>query len=118
MASWLERHLPADTRVLCSPALRCRQTAGALERSCETVEAIGPGATPQHLLDASGWPAARTPVLLVGHQPALGAAIARLLLIASGECKVRKGAVWWLRSGQQGGAVQATLVAVQSPELL
>ncbi|HSG92153.1 MAG TPA: histidine phosphatase family protein, partial [Methylotenera sp.] len=29
MAKWLVKHLPADTVVLCSPALRCQQTAAA-----------------------------------------------------------------------------------------
>src|SRR5690606_29085158 len=32
MAAWLDRLLPAETRILASPALRCQQTAMALGR--------------------------------------------------------------------------------------
>lgn len=32
MATWLDRQLPEGTRVLCSPARRCQQTATALGR--------------------------------------------------------------------------------------
>lgn len=117
VARWLARNLPRDTRILCSPARRCQQTVEPLGRAWHTEEALAPGNGPQRLLEAAGWPSAAHPVLVVGHQPTLGAAIAHLLLIASGECRVRKGAVWWLRSEQQGGVLQASLVAVQGPEL-
>jgi phosphohistidine phosphatase len=57
-------------------------------------------------------------VLITGHQPVLGQAIAYLLGIPSGECSVRKGAVWWLRSRVRDGATQTIVVSVQTPELL
>jgi phosphohistidine phosphatase len=118
VAHWLAQHLPRDTRILCSPARRCQQTVEPIGRTWETVEDLAPGNGPERLLQVAGWPSAPQPVLLVGHQPVLGATVARLLLIASGECRVRKGAVWWLRSEQDGGVLQATVVAVQAPELL
>jgi phosphohistidine phosphatase len=118
VARWLAQNLPRDTRILCSPARRCQQTVEPLEREWDTVEDLAPGNGPERLLLAAGWPSAEHPVLLVGHQPVLGATVARLMAIASGECRVRKGAVWWLRSEQHAGALQASIVAVQGPELL
>jgi phosphohistidine phosphatase len=57
-------------------------------------------------------------VLITGHQPVLGQAIAYLLGIPSGECSVRKGAVWWLRSRVRDDVTQTVVVSVQTPELL
>jgi phosphohistidine phosphatase len=57
-------------------------------------------------------------VLIVGHQPVLGQAVAYLLGLANGECSVRKGAVWWLRSRVREGGTQTIVVSVQTPELL
>ena len=79
MAAWLDRSLPSGCRILCSPAVRTRQTADALGRKYKVVPEIGPGADPQQVLAAAGWPDARGPVLLVGHQPWLGQVAALLL---------------------------------------
>jgi hypothetical protein len=40
MAAWLGPRLPATTRIIASPALRCQQTVAALGRSVSTVDAI------------------------------------------------------------------------------
>src|SRR6185369_7847572 len=69
MGAWLDRHLPDGTRVLVSPADRAQQTALALPRKSKTVDAIAPGASVAAVLAAAGWPDARDPVLIVGHQP-------------------------------------------------
>jgi phosphohistidine phosphatase len=116
VGAWLDRHLPDGTRVLCSPALRCQQTALALGRKFKLREELAPGAGAQDLLEAAQWPQARHPVLVVGHQPVLGEVVAQLLRIAGGECTVRKGAVWWLRARERDGDEQAVIWAVQSPE--
>jgi phosphohistidine phosphatase len=50
MAHWLNQALPANTRVLVSPALRTQQTAQALERKFKTVAALAPEATVDALL--------------------------------------------------------------------
>ncbi len=83
MAEWLDRHLPATTRVLSSPADRAQQTALALKRKFRVEPEIAPGASPTALLAAAGWPDAREPVLVVGHQPTLGE-VAALLLFRRG----------------------------------
>ena len=98
VGAWLDRHLPEGTRVLCSPALRCQQTVAALGRSVSTVDAIGPGAGAQAVLDAADWPGAGGAVLVVGHQPTLGETAARALGAGDEHWRLRKGAVCWLRS--------------------
>ena len=117
MAEWLAGRLPHDTRILCSPALRCQQTALALGQKYKLRNELAPGATPADLLQAADWPDARQPVMVVGHQPALGQALAQLLGIAAGNLPVRKGGVWWLRTRERDGQQQTVVWAVQSPEL-
>jgi phosphohistidine phosphatase len=118
MARWLERVLPEGARILCSPALRCEQTVLPLGRKYRLRAELAQGGTPEQLLEAVGWPDARQPVLVVGHQPALGQAIARLLGLQHDSCPVRKGAVWWLRTRERDGHGQTVIVSVQSPDLL
>ncbi|HEY8357707.1 MAG TPA: histidine phosphatase family protein [Ramlibacter sp.] len=118
MAAWLDARLPEGARILCSPALRCQQTAWALGRAFSVLEPLQPGATTADLLQAAQWPQAAQPVVIVGHQPVVGEAVAQLLRIEGGQCAVRKGAVWWLRGRERDGAAQVLLWAVQSPEML
>jgi phosphohistidine phosphatase len=118
MAAWLNRQLPAMTRVLASPARRTQQTALALERKFRTLAALAPEATPQAVLDAARWPNARQPVLVIGHQPTLGLVAAHLLTGAAQPMAVRKGAVWWLRGREREGESQVVLIAALTPEQL
>lgn len=118
MAGWLDRHLPPDTRIISSPALRCQQTAMALGRRFRLREQLQPGAATDDVLEAAQWPDARHPILIVGHQPVLGETVARLLRLEGGQCAIRKGSAWWLRTRERDGAVQTLLWAVQSPETL
>jgi phosphohistidine phosphatase len=69
-------------------------------------------------LETSGWPDAKYPVLLVGHQPALGAVVAHLLGMPAEACAIRKGSVWWLRQRQREGQGQTVLMSVTCPEKL
>ena len=118
MASWLDRQLPEATRILCSPARRCEQTALALGRKYKIKPELAPDGTPEQLLEAALWPASRVPVVIVGHQPTLGAAVAQLLAMQHGSCPVRKGAVWWIRNRERDGHEQTLIMAVQTPDLL
>jgi phosphohistidine phosphatase len=118
MGAWLDRVLPEGTRVLVSPARRCEQTALALGRKFKTREELAPGATASEVLAVAQWPDARQPVLVVGHQPTLGQTVANLLGIADGECPVRKGSAWWLRTRERDGGTECIVVAVQSPDVL
>jgi phosphohistidine phosphatase len=116
VGAWLDRHLPEGTRILCSPARRCEQTVLALGRKYKSRRELAPGATVAALLEAAQWPSARQPVLVVGHQPALGETLAQLLGVEAGSCAVRKGAAWWLRTRERDGHEQTVVWAVQSPE--
>ena len=118
MAIWLESQLPQGTRILSSPAVRAEQTVRALGRKYKVRDALSPGASVQDVLETSGWPNAKYPVLLVGHQPALGGVIAQLLEMPTDSCAIRKGAVWWLRNRTREGANRTVLLAVTSPERL
>ncbi len=120
MADWLNRVLPASTRILVSPAQRCRQTADALDRRYRTVDALLPGTSHSQALDAARWPDSREPVLLVGHQPMLGQLAACLMsgapALAAPPWAVRKGSVWWLRQREREGGAEVVMVAVRGPE--
>lgn len=118
MSAWLDRQLPEGTRILSSPAIRTEQTVLALGRKYKLHDELRPGASPEQLLQLAGWPSAKTPVLIVGHQPTLGETIARLLGMAEGECSVKKGSVWWLRSRERDGQLQTVVLTVQVADLL
>ena len=117
MAGWLNARLPADARVLASPAVRTQQTARALGRDVQTVRDLFTDTSPRAALRALGWPDAGGTVVVVGHQPTLGQ-IAALLL--SGEARywsVKKAATWWL-VGPDGAEGGVELKAMQIPDLL
>lgn len=118
MAGWLKRQLASTTRVLVSPARRTQQTAQRLERKLKTVDAIAPGATVEALLHVARWPDAREPVLVVGHQPTLGMAVAYLLCGATTPWALRKGAVVWLRGREREGQMQVVLHAALTPDMV
>jgi len=96
MGAWLNQQLPESTRVLAS------------HHSVDD------------LLLTARYPLSREPVLVVGHQPTLGLAVAKLLEATdpSQPWSVKKGSVWWLRTREREGQVQLTLHAVISPENL
>ncbi|MFY7870824.1 MAG: phosphohistidine phosphatase SixA [Limnohabitans sp.] len=116
MAKWLEQQLPEGVRILCSPAVRTEQTVQALRRKYKVREALAPGASVHDVLEASAWPEARNPVLVVGHQPTLGAVISHLFGMGPEPIAIRKGAVWWLRSRLREGQLQTVILAVMTPE--
>lgn len=116
MADWLTPRLPPDIRILASPAARTRQTAQALGREYEIDAALAPGASAETVLAAADWPAAPYPVLIVGHQPALGQVALRLLTGGDGDLAVKKAGVWWFQSRERNGRLQVVLRAVAGPD--
>lgn len=118
MAHWLDRQLPDGVRILCSPAKRAEQTVIALGRKYKIRDELSPQSQPDQVLELAQWPNNKNSVLIVGHQPFLGQTIAKLLELPSGECSVRKGAVWWLRSRQKEELQQTVLISVQAAEML
>ncbi|MGB0126416.1 MAG: histidine phosphatase family protein [Rhodocyclaceae bacterium] len=116
MAKWLAKRLPAHVRILASPAVRCQQTAAALDMPFETSAKLGTAGSVRDLLLTTGWPVGDGTVLVVGHQPTLGETAALLLCGAQAEWTVKKGAIWWLAgSAADNGAF---LRAVVGPDLV
>lgn len=115
-AQWLQQRLPSRFSLLTSPALRARQTAAALDLPAKSEDALAPGANPLQILEAAGWPAHRSLVVVVGHQPDLGGALASL--IGGGRWSVKKGGLWWLTNRVRGDEAQIIVRAVVTPDLL
>jgi phosphohistidine phosphatase len=111
MAEWMHRHLPAGFEVVASPAVRAQQTAEALELPVLTEPKLAPGATPQAILKAARWPDYRKAVVIVGHQPDLGQAIAHLVCGQEREWRLKKGALCWITE-------EGSIRALVSPDLL
>lgn len=78
---------------------------------------LGPRGQPRSCWKVQ-WPAARRPMLVVGHQSVLGQVLGQLLRIEGGQCPVPKDAVWWLRTRERDGEVQVQLAAVQPPDFV
>jgi phosphohistidine phosphatase len=118
MAEWLDRTLPSGCKILCSPAVRTVQTAEALARRYKIHPGLAPDAGCASLLAAANWPEHREPVVLIGHQPALGRLAALLLTGVEQDWTVRKGNVWWLAQRDRGDVRGTYLRAVMTPDLL
>jgi phosphohistidine phosphatase len=118
IARWLEPLLPAELRLIASPARRAQETAQALGRPFETIASIAPGHDASALLRSVGWPDAGRAVLVVGHQPTLGEVAARLIEGRAAQARIGKGAIWWLRSRPRKGKSEAKLLLAIEPEML
>lgn len=115
MADWLASRLPEGYRVIASPALRARETAAALKESPIIDKAVSTAATPQDVLRAAGWPDGTGTVIIVGHQPTLGAAAALVLTGEAVAWRLKKGAIWWLACEGEG---DVQVRAVLTPAIL
>lgn len=118
MAEWLETRLPKDLRILVSPARRAEETARALGRPFDFMDAIAPGADAADLIKTAGWPDAEHPVMVVGHQPTLGEAASLLLGGREASWRFAKGAVWWLKSRERRGRFETVLLLAIEPVML
>jgi phosphohistidine phosphatase len=118
MGAWLEHHLPDSARILVSPADRAQQTALALKRKFKTVDDLAPGAPVASVLAAANWPDSRESVIVVGHQPTLGAVASFLLSGEEAYWSVKKGAVWWLSNRDRAGPSAVVLRVVIGPDFV
>jgi phosphohistidine phosphatase len=116
VGAWLLARLPADrVRVLSSPAVRSRQTADALGLRYDVVDALAPGADADAAIAASGWAGGGDAiVIVVGHNPWIGEAVARLVGGCEDGWPIRKGGAWWLSRREDDVLVRA----VVSPDLV
>jgi len=117
VAEWLQERLPADARILSSPAQRARQTAAALTDDYEVLRELSPASTYQALLTAADWPTAHRTTVIVGHQPTLGQTAAFLLAGAPRDWSIKKGGLWWFTLHHRSNR-EIVLRAVVSPDQL
>lgn len=116
IAIFLRRHLPANTRILVSPATRTQQTAAALSADFTLVPTIAPGASVHAMLQAVRWPNAGGTVLVVGHQPTLGSVAAQLLGCEHESLRIRKSGLIWLNRAE--GSSETSLRLAITPDFL
>ncbi len=119
VAKWLRQRLSADAVILASPTARTVQTVEALTDQYRSVDRIAPGAGPEAVLEAAGWPdGIASMVVIVGHQPTLGLVASHLVAAQSAEWTIKKGGLWWLASRERNGSGQVVVRAVISPDLV
>ncbi|MDR0481213.1 MAG: histidine phosphatase family protein [Gallionellaceae bacterium] len=118
MAAFLRPLLPKETRILASPAVRAEQTVKTLGLDFITEPAIAPAAPARALLQAANWPKGSGCVLLVGHQPSLGAAAALAMTGTATYWNIKKGAVWWFGQRERDGETETLLRLAMAPEFL
>lgn len=123
MAQWLNQHIPAHTEIICSPALRCLQTAEELKTlnnfEIKTADFLSVDHSVETIAKQVVNDEVNKTLLLVGHQPNLGLLISKLLGMDGRACVVKKGAVWWLRqriTDDSDGKPQTYLFMVQHPD--
>jgi phosphohistidine phosphatase len=117
MGEWLNRNLPDDCRILCSPATRTVQTVEALGRKFKTSLAVGTDANAEDVLGAAEWPDSAAPVLVVGHQPTLGHVVSLLIAGTEQEWHLRKGSICWIASKGDGETQMPYLKVVLGADL-
>ena len=126
IAYWLKQHLPEDTLMLSSAALRAFQTAQALNKTnsikINVCSALNPNASLKEIMVFLARFDAQNNVLLVGHQPLLGRLASHLLALDSSDFNIKKGAIWWLRLASNPDNLNQPLryeiVSVQTPSLV
>jgi phosphohistidine phosphatase len=127
MARWLKLYLPKETTLMCSPAVRCEQTAEALNYTTNVSSALRPTTSLQEVLvmlaniETSGKDISNRNVLLIGHQPWLGQLVTHLTGFSGAELTIKKGAIWWLRQSSvlpTDNSPRYSVISVQAPSLL
>ncbi len=122
VGAWLTQHLPGPRRLICSPALRTRQTAEALGRPDLVDPRLAPDADMGGVLAAIGWPHAAAghdgSLVVVGHQPTMGMLAALLLGGREQAWAFRKGAAWWFSTRDREDSSPVVLRMVVDPDIL
>lgn len=121
MSAWLHAQLQDDIvnwRVVASKANRAQQTAAALGLATNISADILPDAPAEAVLKAANWPDGNRNVIVVGHQPTLGHAIARLVNGVDGYVSVKKGAMWWFEVRYRDGRAETRLKAMATPDTI
>lgn len=119
VAKWIRQRLSPDAVILASPTARTVQTVEALTDQYRSVDRLAPGAEPEAVLEAAGWPdGLASMVVIVGHQPTLGLVASHLVAAQRAEWTIKKGGLWWLANRERNGSGRVVVRAVISPDLL
>ncbi|MDF7675862.1 histidine phosphatase family protein [Neisseriaceae bacterium ESL0693] len=120
-AAWLKEHLPPDTRVLVSQALRSQQTAAYLKRPAAIMPTLNPDTHISSVMNLLQSQTDQTPLVWVGHQPWIGQLCSYLLngsWLPQQYWSVKKAAFWWFSFEFIHGRPQARLKVMLSPAML
>ena len=124
MAAWLERHIPKDTIIISSKALRSQQTAVALTNDFILSSGINPGTSLEKVLETihslSDGNHSASNLMIVGHQPWLGQLAAYLFNpeTTAQSLGIKKAALWWFKRTTNLSDHTFDLISVQTPTLL
>jgi len=123
MAAWLVKNWPEDTLVFSSPALRCIETAMALQIAglskkiaIQNADFLAVDTPLEYYIAQVLKCAASKNVLFIGHQPNLAHLIGKLIHLPPEACVVKKGAVWWVRERVTIEGAQRYLFTIQQPD--
>ena len=112
----LARLEPGISAIWSSPFRRARQTAEQAARglrfagTIHETECLGPERDPQEVLDELDRSEVSRGVLLVGHQPHLGALLGRLVVSGGAEIPLQKASLARIeRTGRRAGTLRALL---------
>lgn len=121
-AEWLKPRLPSRYWLLSSPAVRARQTASALSGDIRVDERLIPGAEVGEYAEVIDWPHGPQGcpglLIVVAHQPILGAIAARLMTGMDYGWEFGKSSVWWFSAREPDARGQTVLRAMMTPALL
>lgn len=122
IANWLTNHLPKNTLMIASTALRSKQTVQAFSDDFIVYDTLAPGASLETVLktinDLSTNHQGRLDLLIIGHQPWLGELAAQLLDLNQSEMNIKKGSLWWFKASKSVADPTYNLFCVQTPRLL
>jgi phosphohistidine phosphatase len=127
VAKALAKKLNENAIVVCSPAVRTRQTVEPLiaraSLHLQVDQRLAPGAEVDEVLDVLEQAIASTDsedpaIVLVGHQPWCGQLARRLLTDDPGHMSVKKASAWWLIRRTRDGTSEWMMKSVLDPDLV
>jgi phosphohistidine phosphatase len=122
VAAWLRSRVPQNYWLVSSPADRAMQTAAALSPDFRVDERLMVSADVSDYANLAEWPYGPQGcpglLILVGHQPILGAFAAQLLSGTASSQPFAKGAAWWFSARDEDAQGITTLKAVITPDLV
>ena len=121
-AAWLKPRLAGKFWLLSSPADRARQTAVALTDDIRIEDRLMPGAGLKDYAMATEWPdgpqGCPGVLIVVGHQPILGAFASQLMTGKDLAWNFEKSGIWWFSAREPEARGETVLKAVMTPALI